>query len=390
MLRNITILGSTGSIGLNTLAVVRANKKHNKILALTAGKNWRLLAEQALEFKPSFVAMATNEFEAELRAELRHTNIRLGFGPSALIEAVTIKGVNTVVAAIVGFAGLEPVMEAINLKHRICLANKETLVAAGDLFMQAIKASGAELLPVDSEHSAIFQCLGRLYHEGLNKILLTASGGPFRGFTKEELARVTRAMALKHPNWDMGGKITIDSATLMNKGLEIIEAHWLFNTPFDKIQVVIHPESIIHSMVEYTDGSVIAQLGWPDMKLPIQYALSWPDRWAHTMKPLDFFAIKQMSFFEPDYEAFPCLSLAIKAGKTGGTQPCILNAANEVAVNAFLKERISFVEIPQLIENTMARVATQRVESIKQLLEVDALARARATEMLGRELLGEK
>lgn len=385
MLRNITILGSTGSIGESTLEVVRANKERNRIIALTAGKNWKRLAEQALEFNPDFVAMATDEFEEELRNQLKHTKIKIGFGPEALIEAVFIAAVNTVVAAIVGFAGLEPVMAAIKLKRRICLANKETLVAAGGLFMKAIKTSGAELLPVDSEHSAIFQCLGSLRHNNLSKILLTASGGPFRDFTKEQLTEVTKSMALKHPNWDMGGKITIDSATLMNKGLEVIEAHWLFKVPFKDIEVVVHPESIIHSMVEYTDGSVIAQLGWPDMKLPIQYALSWPTRWEPTMETLDIFKIRQMTFAEPNYDAFPCLKLAINAGENGGTQPCILNAANEVAVNAFLADKISFVEIPQIIKDTLSIVDREEVSSIKQLIEVDALARNKAKEMVGEK-----
>jgi 1-deoxy-D-xylulose-5-phosphate reductoisomerase len=385
MLRNITILGSTGSIGESTLEVVRANKERNRIIALTAGKNWKRLAEQALEFNPDFVAMATDEFEEELRNQLKHTKIKIGFGPEALIEAVSIAAVNTVVAAIVGFAGLEPVMAAIKLKRRICLANKETLVAAGGLFMKAIKTSGAELLPVDSEHSAIFQCLGSLRHNNLSKILLTASGGPFRDFTKEQLTEVTKSMALKHPNWDMGGKITIDSATLMNKGLEVIEAHWLFKVPFKDIEVVVHPESIIHSMVEYTDGSVIAQLGWPDMKLPIQYALSWPTRWEPTMETLDIFKIRQMTFAEPNYDAFPCLKLAINAGENGGTQPCILNAANEVAVNAFLADKISFVEIPQIIKDTLSIVDREEVSSIKQLIEVDALARNKAKEMVGEK-----
>ncbi len=383
MKRNIAILGSTGSIGENTLEVVRANRDTTNVVALTAGKNWKLLAEQALEFKPKFVAIQAREWEADLRDALKNTNIKVGVGPDALVEAVTIKGVNTVVAAIVGFAGLKPVMEAIKLKHRICLANKETLVAAGNLFMEAIGANKVELLPVDSEHSAIFQCLGSLTSKNLNKIILTASGGPFKEYNKEQLKNVTKSMALKHPNWDMGGKITIDSATLMNKGLEVIEAHWLFNIPYEKIEVIVHPESIIHSMVEYTDGSVIAQLGWPDMKLPIQYALSWPNRWKPTTEPLSFSKVGKMNFMEPDLEAFPSLRLAIKAGKEGGIMPCVLNAANEIAVGAFLNNKISFIEIPELVEGTMAKFKKEEVTSLNQLLEKDKLARRVAGELAG-------
>lgn len=385
MIKNIALLGSTGSIGQNTLEIVRKYPNRLKIKALTAGNNWQLLAEQALEFNPEYVALASTKNEADLKTALANTNIKVGTGENALIEAVSLNNVDTVLAAIVGFAGLKPVMEAIALKRRICLANKETLVVAGSIFMKAVKENKVDLLPVDSEHSAIFQCLSGLNNPNLSKIVITASGGPFKDFPTEKLKDVTVEMALKHPNWNMGGKITIDSATLMNKGLEVIEAHWLFGADYEDIDIVIHPQSLIHSLIEYSDGSVIAQLGWPDMKLPIQCALSWPERWELPLKPFNLLHAKNMTFFEPRFEDFPSLKLAIKAGKEGGIMPCVLNAANEVAVEAFLNNIITFIEIPQLIETTLRGFNNADVKSIEQLIEIDYKARDFAKSMIKAE-----
>lgn len=385
MIKNIALLGSTGSIGQNTLEIVRKYPNRLKIKALTAGNNWQLLAQQALEFNPEYVALASTKNEADLKTALANTNIKVGTGENALIEAVSLNNVDTVLAAIVGFAGLKPVMEAIALKRRICLANKETLVVAGSIFMKAIKENKVDLLPVDSEHSAIFQCLSGLNNPNLSKIVITASGGPFKDFPTEKLKDVTVEMALKHPNWNMGGKITIDSATLMNKGLEVIEAHWLFGADYEDIDIVIHPQSLIHSLIEYSDGSVIAQLGWPDMKLPIQCALSWPERWEPPLKPFNLLHAKSMTFFEPRFEDFPSLKLAIKAGKEGGIMPCVLNAANEVAVEAFLNNIITFIEIPQLIETTLRGFNNADVKSIDRLIEIDCKARDFAKSMIKAE-----
>ena len=385
MIKNIALLGSTGSIGQNTLEIVRKYPNRLKIKALTAGNNWQLLAEQALEFNPEYVALASTKNEADLKTALANTNIKVGTGENALIEAVSLNNVDTVLAAIVGFAGLKPVMEAIALKRRICLANKETLVVAGSIFMKAVKENKVDLLPVDSEHSAIFQCLSGLNNPNLSKIIITASGGPFKDFPTEKLKDVTVEMALKHPNWNMGGKITIDSATLMNKGLEVIEAHWLFGADYEDIDIVIHPQSLIHSLIEYSDGSVIAQLGWPDMKLPIQCALSWPERWEPPLKPFNLLHAKSMTFFEPRFEDFPSLKLAIKAGKEGGIMPCVLNAANEVAVEAFLNNIITFIEMPQLIETTLRGFNNADVKSIEQLIEIDYKARIFAKSMIKAE-----
>ena len=385
MIKNIALLGSTGSIGQNTLEIVRKYPNRLKIKALTAGNNWQLLAQQALEFNPEYVALASTKNEADLKTALANTNIKVGTGENALIEAVSLNNVDTVLAAIVGFAGLKPVMEAIALKRRICLANKETLVVAGSIFMKAIKENKVDLLPVDSEHSAIFQCLSGLNNPNLSKIIITASGGPFKDFPTEKLKDVTVEMALKHPNWNMGGKITIDSATLMNKGLEVIEAHWLFGADYEDIDIVIHPQSLIHSLIEYSDGSVIAQLGWPDMKLPIQCALSWPERWELPLKPFNLLHAKNMTFFEPRFEDFPSLKLAIKAGKEGGIMPCVLNAANEVAVEAFLNNIITFIEIPQLIETTLRGFNNADVKSIDRLIEIDYKARDFAKSMIKAE-----
>lgn len=381
-MKNIAILGATGSIGSSTLEVVRNNPDKLRVRAITGGKKWQQLAKQALEFKPDLAVIADKNAYDLLKTALAGTSIKVEAGADAVIAAVEAEPLDAVVAAIVGAAGLLPVMAAIEKGRQICLANKETLVVGGSLVMQAIKKAAVDLLPVDSEHSAIFQCLQGSPEKSLNKIIITASGGPFRTFSREQLLAVTPEQALKHPNWDMGGKITIDSATLMNKGLEIIEAHWLFNTDYDNIEVVVHPQSIIHSLVEFSDGSVIAQLGWPDMRLPIQYALSWPQRWLPPVPALDLVRVGSMTFEAPDLERFACLAYAIEAGRAGGIMPCVLNAANEVAVAAFLKRKIGFTEIPALIRRTMDSFTNQPAKTIGQLLEVDTQAREKAAAML--------
>lgn len=382
-MKNLAILGSTGSIGRNTLEVVRNNPQKLKVKALTGGKNWQLLAEQAMEFYPDYVAIADSACELPLRQALAGKNITVASGESAVIEAVTIAGVNTVVAAIVGAAGLKPVMEAIACRHQICLANKETLVVGGSLVMDAVRRAGVDLIPVDSEHSAIFQCLQSSHDNPLRRIIITASGGPFRNMPAGKLAEVTVEQALKHPNWSMGGKITIDSASLMNKGLEVIEAHWLFNIDYSQIEIVVHPQSIVHSLVEFSDGSVIAQMGWPDMKLPIQYALSWPERWLPPLTPLDLTKVSSMTFESPRMNDFPCLQHAFTAGRAAGIMPCVLNAANEIAVREFMRKKISFVEIPALIEQTMKSFDNEPAVSIDQLITVDERARNVAAQLAG-------
>jgi len=381
-MKNIAILGATGSIGSSTLEVVRNNPDKLRVRALTGGKKWQQLAKQALEFKPDLAVIADKNAYNDLKAALAGTSIKVEAGNEAEIAAVEVEPLDAVVAAIVGAAGLLPVMAAIEKGRQICLANKETLVVGGSLVMQAVKKAGVDLLPVDSEHSAIFQCLQGSPEKSLNKIIITASGGPFRTFSRGQLLSVTPEQALKHPNWDMGGKITIDSATLMNKGLEIIEAHWLFKTDYDDIEVVVHPQSIIHSLVEFSDGSIIAQLGWPDMRLPIQYALSWPQRWSPPVPALDLVRVGSMTFEEPDLTRFACLAYAIEAGRAGGIMPCVLNAANEVAVAAFLKRQIGFAEIPALIRKTMDAFKNQSVTTIGQLLDIDAQAREKTAAIL--------
>lgn len=382
-MKNIVLLGSTGSIGKNTLEVVRNNPDKLQVVSLTGGNNWQLLAEQAREFRPRFVAIAAEEHAGDLRLALKDLDVKVGAGSSAILEAVMQPGADTTVAAIVGSAGLQPVMTAISAGHQICLANKETLVVGGSLVMQAVARSGLKLVPVDSEHSAIFQCLQGAAHTPPRRIIITASGGPFREWPVEKLAAVTVEQALKHPNWNMGGKITIDSATLMNKGLEVIEAHWLFAVDYDRIEVTVHPQSIIHSLVEFSDGSVVAQLGWPDMKLPIQYALSWPERWQPPVAALDLARVGSMTFSAPRFKDFPCLQLAYEAGKAGGIMPCVLNAANEVAVHAFMQKKTGFTGIPEIIAATVGAFSNCPAVSIEQLVAVDIEARQRAREFIG-------
>ncbi|MDN5279788.1 MAG: 1-deoxy-D-xylulose-5-phosphate reductoisomerase [Clostridiales bacterium] len=380
-MKKIALAGSTGSIGTSTLEIVRQNSDKLKIVSLSAGKNWQLLVKQAIEFQPEYVAIADSDLYEEVKKALAGTQIEIGAGSEAVIAAAAWQTADYLVAAIVGAAGLKPVMAAIEADKNICLANKETLVVGGSLVTREIEKRSLTLLPVDSEHSAIFQCLQNSA-AFLKKIIITASGGPFRGWSHEEMSKVTVEQALKHPNWSMGGKITIDSATLMNKGLEVIEAHWLFNMPYKNIDVVVHPQSIIHSLVEFTDNSVVAQLGWPDMKLPIQYALSYPQRWGPALESLDLVKVGSMTFEAPDMAKFPCLGLAFEAGKTGGIMPCVLNAANEVAVYAFMQRKTGFMQIPEIIAATMQKFVPEEVVSIEQLIEVDSQARKYAEEIL--------
>ncbi len=375
-MKNISVLGATGSIGLSTLDIARSNPSRIKIEALCAGRNYKKLAEQAIEFKPSYVAIADASFEAPLKDLLKGYDIKVESGPQSIIEAATCKKADMVIAAIVGAAGLEPVMAAIDSGKDIGLANKETLVVGGKIVMEAVKSKGVALLPVDSEHSAIFQCLPHHNkNKKVRKIIITASGGPFRTWDSNQLKDIRVEQALKHPNWDMGGKITIDSATLMNKGLEVIEARWLFGMDFEQIQVVVHPQSIVHSLVEFTDGSVLAQMGWPDMKLPIQYAISYPDRWGEALKPLDLVKAGSLTFEEPRINDFPCLDIAFKCGKKGGDRPCVMNAANEIAVEQFLQKKIGFQQIPEIISKTLKDVKFSEPDSIPALLKIDKKAR---------------
>lgn len=385
MLQNVTILGATGTIGLNTLDVISRHPGRYRVFALTANSRVDELAELCLQHRPRYAVMLDSGAAEKLQQKLKGMETQVLSGLAALEEVAAHPEVHVVMAAIVGAAGLKPAMAAAYAGKRILLANKETLVMAGKLFMQAVEEGGATLLPIDSEHNAIFQVmpparLSALADGGIRRILLTASGGPFRKSSFAELMAVTPAQALNHPNWVMGPKITIDSATLMNKGLEVIEAHWLFNAPADKIEVVVHPQSVIHSMVEYIDGSVLAQMGNPDMRTPIAYGLGYPERLKAGVNALDLFKVGRLDFEAPDTARFPCLRLAFDALRHGGTAPAILNAANEVAVDAFLNGNIGFQDIPRLIEAVLIAMDIETVTSISQLIEVDALARAHALE----------
>jgi 1-deoxy-D-xylulose-5-phosphate reductoisomerase len=392
-MKSISILGSTGSIGCNTLKTVE-HLRDFRVVALGAGKNIEKLAEQVVKFQPELVACDSDESaEALLRRianyELRITNLpKIMVGEEGLIAVATHEKAETVVSATVGAVGFVPTLRALESGKRVALANKETLVMAGELMTRAARENGAEILPVDSEHNALHQCLRGESAKEVKRLILTASGGPFRTKSKEEIERATRAEALNHPNWKMGDKITIDSATLMNKGLEVIEAHWLFGFDAGRISVVVHPQSVIHSMVELVDGSVIAQLGVTDMKHAIQYALTYPTRQPGCLDPLDFTRISQLTFEEPDLERFPCLALAYHALKTGGTMPAVLNAANEIAVQAFLDNKIRLSDIPRIIESVMNEHKTDRVSNLEAVLESDAWARRKADEFLNATASG--
>jgi len=355
MTKHIAILGSTGSIGTQTLDVARAHTDKLTVEVLTAGHNAKLLIEQAREFKPNAVVIADETKYTEVREALADLDIKVWTGSKAIEDVVQMSTVDTVVTAMVGYVGLSSTIKAIEAGKNIALANKETLVVAGELITELVAKHKVKVTPVDSEHSAIFQCL--VGEPEVEKLIITASGGPFRTKSIDELRTVTPQQALKHPNWNMGAKITIDSASMMNKGLEVIEAHWLFGIPYEQIEVTVHPQSIIHSMVQFIDGSVKAQMGLPDMRLPIQYALSYPDRWSSTFGRIDFKNQQPLTFEAPDLEKFRCLALAYEALGKGGNMPAIMNAANEVAVAAFLKERIGFLDIAATIERTMHAIA---------------------------------
>lgn len=383
-MKGISLLGSTGSIGVNVLEVVRQYPDRFKVVALAAGTNITLLAQQALEFKPELISVI-DETRAQSLAELLPPSykdrIYFGVKGNELVAAAT--GAEITISAIVGAAGLLPTLAALKAGKDIGLANKETLVMAGKIVMDTVKSAGVKLLPVDSEHSAIFQALEAGRRDDLKKIILTASGGPFRGKKYEDLRTVTPEQALNHPNWSMGRKISIDSATLMNKGLEVIEARWLFNVSTDAIDVVVHPQSIVHSLVEYLDGSVIAQLGIPDMRIPIAYALSYPERMDLGLTPLNLSACGQLEFLKPDYNCFPALQLAFDAITTGGTLPAVMNSANEIAVEAFLTGKISFLQIAETVAKTMDIVVGGDENSLEDILEADTLARKEATRIIG-------
>ena len=384
-LQQVTILGATGTIGVNTLDVISQHPHRFEVFALTANQNVDVLFNQCQKFNPRYAVMLEDQAAEQLSAKLKQAGsaTEVLSGMSALEFVSAHEKVDAVMAAIVGSAGLKPAIAAAKAGKRILLANKETLVMAGSIFMQAVEEGGATLLPIDSEHNAIFQVMphekrASLNDSGVKKILLTASGGPFRKSSAEELKRVTVKQALNHPNWVMGPKITIDSATLMNKGLEVIEAHWLFNASAEQIEVVVHPQSVIHSMVEYVDGSVLAQLGNPDMRTPIAYALGYPERLQSGVSSLDLFKIGRLDFEAPDTDKFPCLRLAFDALKVGGNAAAIMNAANEVAVDAFIKEKIGFTDIPALIESVMESSQIKAVNDLEMLVVSDKEARIAA------------
>ena len=373
--RTISLLGSTGSIGRQSLDVIAACDM--QVAALTANRDVARLEAQCRRFSPALAVMMDAAAAADLRVRLADTAVRVASGPAGLMEAAALEGADTVITAVVGIVGLEPTLAALRAGKRVALANKETLVCAGELVMDAADAWGAEIVPVDSEHSAIFQCLQGCADRGeVRRLILTASGGPFYGWSPRRLRDVTVEQALKHPNWSMGAKITVDSATLMNKGLEYIEAMRLYRLPPEKISVVVHRESIIHSLVEYCDHAMLAQLGVADMRLPIQYALTWPERTAAVAPPLDLLSCPPLTFAAPDEEAFPCLALARGAAKTGGTATAVLNGANEAAVGRFLAGEIGFLDIPDLVERALAAVPVVQKPDLSDILAADRLARA--------------
>ncbi len=387
--KGVTILGATGSIGVSTLDVLARHPERYRVVALSANRQVERLLEQCLQFRPRYAVMADEAAAEQLRGKLaaQGAEVEVLSGVAGLETIAALDEVDYVMAAIVGAAGLPPALAAARSGKRILLANKEALVMSGQLFMDEVRRHHAELLPIDSEHNAIFQCMPGDFSRGLSevgvsRILLTASGGPFRTTPIEQLASVTPAQAVAHPNWSMGQKISVDSATMMNKGLEVIEACWLFHTTTANIQVVLHPQSVIHSMVEYNDGSVLAQMGNPDMRTPIAHALAWPERIESGVPSLNLFDVARLDFEEPDLRRFPCLRLAMEAIESGGTAPTILNAANEIAVEAFLQERIRFTAIPELIEETLGRMSIAAAESLETIFAADTEAREVATTLM--------
>ena len=379
-MKRIAILGSTGSIGTQALDVISSHSDLFEAYVLTAGNNYKLLIEQARHFQPEVVVIANEQYYDTVKSSLSDLPIKVYAGSEALCDVVQDENVDIVLAAMVGFAGLRPTINAIKAKKLIALANKETLVVAGELICRLAAENNVPILPVDSEHSAIFQCLEP--GNRIEKILLTASGGPFRNYSVEELKHVTKSQALAHPTWNMGAKITIDSATMMNKGFEVIEAKWLFGVTPDKIQVVVHPQSVIHSMVQFEDGAVKAQLGMPDMRLPIQYAFSYPQRLQSNFDRLSFFDIKNLTFEQPDVNRFSCLQLAYDALQKGGNMPCIVNAANEIVNRAFIEDKIPFNRISEIIEQTMAIVDFSESSELEVYLNTDKVARKYAESLI--------
>ncbi|GAB6137620.1 1-deoxy-D-xylulose-5-phosphate reductoisomerase [Halanaerobaculum tunisiense] len=377
-MKQISILGSTGSIGSQTLEVIRELEEDISVMAVTANNSVDLLAQQAKEFAVEYAVLMNQQRVDELHNKLAGTSTTVLTGLEGLIEVATLEGLDLVVNSVVGAIGVKPTLAAIRAGIDIGLANKETLVTAGSIVTEEAKANNVNLLPIDSEHNAVFQALQGEDKEDINRVILTASGGPFREATAEELEEVTIADALDHPNWDMGGKITIDSATLMNKGLEVIEAKWLFDLDFATIDVVVHPQSIIHSLVELEDHSTLAELGLPDMKVPIQHVLTYPTREQNDLESLQLAQVGELTFEAPRKDVFPCLQYAYQAGKTGGTMPAVLNAANEVAVNLFLQERLKFVEIPKLIKQVMSNHEVITEPSLEEILQADTWARKEA------------
>jgi len=373
--KRVAILGSTGSIGTQTLDVIRQHPDWFTVEVLTAQHNWELLVAQALEFKPNAVVIGNEDHYSKVKEALSGEPIKVFAGQKAIAQVVEMDTIDLVLTALVGYAGLIPTVHAIRAGKQIALANKETLVVAGELITALAKQHGVNIYPVDSEHSAIFQCLVGEFHNPIEKIILTASGGPFRGKDKSYLETVTREQALKHPNWDMGAKITIDSASLMNKGLEVIEAKWLFGLKTEQIEVVVHPQSIVHSLVQFEDGSIKAQLGLPDMRIPIQFALSYPDRLKSNFERFNFANYPQLTFEQPDLKTFRNLQLAFDALAAGGNAPCVLNAANEIAVAAFLNKQVGFLEMSDLIEETLTRSEFIARPQLEDYIDTDRKAR---------------
>lgn len=380
--KRIGILGSTGSIGTQALEVVRQHPERFDIKLLTAQRNVEVLARQILEFQPEVAVIAEERFLKDLQKATAGSKTKIMAGTDALTEAAGADHLDLLLTAVVGYVGLLPTLAAIRQGTSIALANKETLVVAGELVMDAARKYGVDIIPVDSEHSALFQSLVGESAHSIDKLILTASGGPFRGMNYEQLQKVTKSQALKHPNWDMGAKITIDSASMMNKGLEVIEARWLFDVPIEQIEVVVHPQSIIHSLVQFVDGSIKAQMGLPDMRLPIQYAMAWPSRIGNTFERFDFTRYPQLDFERPDPEVFRNLGLAFDAARRGGNLPCILNAANEIAVAEFLQEKIRFVEIPQVVEQCMEKISFIAHPQLEDYIETDRETRIMAKELI--------
>jgi 1-deoxy-D-xylulose-5-phosphate reductoisomerase len=390
-MKQVAILGSTGSIGQNTLRVIESLDGAFRVVALGAGSNTTLLAEQIERHRPPVVSVIDEESAARLRSELKARGIltipHIGIGVDGLSEVATCEGAEIVIGAVVGALGLLPTLRALEAGRRVALANKETLVVAGELMTRAAEASGAELLPVDSEHNALHQCLRGEHRRELTRLILTASGGPFRTSAPEAIENATPAEALRHPTWRMGDKITIDSATLMNKGLEVIEAHWLFDCSAQEIDVIVHPQSIVHSMIELIDGSIIAQMGVTDMRHAIQYALTYPARCETSLPRLDLAGLSRLDFYPPDADRFPCLTIAYRALRAGGTMPAVLNAANEIAVAAFLDERIRFGDIPRLIAAACDAHTPQPAQNLEAVLSADAWARAWVEQRIGQATL---